>query len=214
MSSNLASYYHERANEYERVYAKPERQTDIGRSIDLIQDLFRDKEVLEIACGTGFWTSYISDVARSLLAIDVNKSVIDIALKKNFSNPAVKFEITDFYDFRAAKKYESLFGGFIWSHIPKQDLNHFYKTVNNLASKDGRIVLMDNFYVEGSNLPITRTDGQGNTFQTRSLSDGSIHEVLKNFATEAYFRETLSGLGTDIGFTSLKYFWIASYRPL
>lgn len=214
MSSNLASYYHNRANEYERVYAKPERQSDIGQSIRLIQDLFRNKEVLEIACGTGFWTTYISEVATSLLATDVNKAVIDIARKKEFSNPAVKFEITDFYDFRGAKKFESLFGGFIWSHIPKEELGSFYKTINSFVNKDGLVVLMDNFYVPGSNQPVTRTDENQNTFQTRSLSDGSVHEILKNFATEASFRESVAPYGKDVNFTSLKYFWIASYRPV
>jgi hypothetical protein len=34
-----------------------------------------------------------------------------------------------------------------------------------------------------SNTPISRRDADGNTYQRRTLDDGSVHEVLKNFPT-------------------------------
>ena len=45
--------------------------------------------------------------------------------------------------------------------------------------------MLDNQYVLGSSTPISRTDAEGNTYQTRPLKDGSSHEVLKNFPTHA-----------------------------
>jgi len=214
MKNDLVSYYHQRAKEYEKIYSKPERQNDILQSAEQLQDLFRDKDIFEIACGTGFWTQFISQSARSVLATDVNLAVIEIARQKKISNPAVVFEVADLYKFNPDKKFQSVFGGFIWSHILKQDLPQFYKTLNSFVGKDGTIVLMDNRYVEGSNHPITRTDEFGNTYQVRKLEDGSTHEVLKNFATEEFLKQVLEGLGAELVFIPLNYFWILSYKPI
>jgi hypothetical protein len=53
MNSNIVSYYRHRANEYEKIYSKPERQNDLLQAAHILQDVFRDKNVFEIACGTG-----------------------------------------------------------------------------------------------------------------------------------------------------------------
>jgi SAM-dependent methyltransferase len=214
MSQDLINYYRDRAKEYENIYFKPERQEDIKASCEFLQQLFKDKDVFEIACGTGFWTQFIAQSAKSVLATDINLAVIEIALKKEIIHPDVKFEVADFYKFDPGKKFQSLFGGFIWSHILKQDLGHFFKTINNFVEKDGTVVLMDNAYVEGSNHPVTETDASGNTYQTRKLQDGSSHKVLKNFATEDFLRDKLKHLATEIRFIQRTYFWILIYKPV
>jgi SAM-dependent methyltransferase len=214
MNNDLVKYYKDRASEYERIYYKPERQEDLKSSAVHLQELFKEKEVFEIACGTGFWTERILKTAHSVLASDINLSVLEVAKQKEFvkENPNIRFEVADIYNFQPAKKYESLFGGFIWSHIPKQELDYFFETLNNFVLRGGTIVLMDNAYVEGSNLPITETDAHGNTFQTRKLDDGSTHKVLKNFATESFLKEKIKGFATEINFIQMKYFWILSYK--
>jgi demethylmenaquinone methyltransferase/2-methoxy-6-polyprenyl-1,4-benzoquinol methylase len=72
--------------------------------------------------------------------------------------------------------------------------------------------MIDNAYVEGSSTPISRQYPEGNTYQIRRLQDGSEHEVLKNFPTEAKFHESLSMHATDIAVRFLDYFWIVEYR--
>ena len=74
-----------------------------------------------------------------------------------------------------------------------------------------RVVLMDNAFVEGDSTPISRTDAEGNGYQRRHLSDGSQHEVMKNFPTEAEFRPLLAGHAHEIRWQPLRYFWTLSY---
>ena len=50
----LTHYYAARAREYERIYAKPERQSDLERVKAQLPPLFAGCRVLEIACGTGY----------------------------------------------------------------------------------------------------------------------------------------------------------------
>jgi 2-polyprenyl-3-methyl-5-hydroxy-6-metoxy-1,4-benzoquinol methylase len=214
MNTDLIQYYKERAKEYEQVYLKPERQDDIQNATSILQEQFLEKEVFEIACGTGFWTERIAQTATSILATDINETVLEVARQKKYSPAHVTFERTDIFNYCSEHKYESLFGGFIWSHIPLQSIDKFLRILNSFTSPDGTIVLIDNNFVQGSNSPITYTDEDENTFQTRRLEDGTMHLIMKNFPTENFLREKLADMAFDIQYIKLKYFWILSYKPL
>jgi len=212
MNQDLISYYKDRAKEYEKVYLKPERQEDLLKATTVLQNLLFQKTVLEIACGTGYWTEKIAETAASVYATDINESVIDIARSKYYKNK-VAFALADIYNFTPEKKNESVFGGFIWSHILLQDLDKFINKVQDFVALDGTIVFMDNNYVEGSNHAITKTDEQGNTYQTRKLENGTSHLVLKNFPTKDFIFQKLSSIATEINFINFTYYWIVSCNP-
>ncbi len=209
MNTDLVKYYKDRAREYEKIYSKPERQEELGTSAEILQKLFLDKSLLEIACGTGYWTEKIANVAKSIHATDINEAVVTIAKQKHYLNNNVVFAIEDIFNPTSTKKYSDLFAGFIWSHIYLQDLPHFIDRLASLVLPGGKIVLMDNNFVEGSNLPITNTNTFGNTYQTRKLSDGTTHLVLKNFPSEDFLKQQLGKITDTIEIISLSYFWIA-----
>ena len=79
---NLMAYYAARAAEYDDVYRKPERQDDIRSLRTLLRELLSGHSVLEVACGTGFWTEEIAVTASHILATDVNESVLEIASER------------------------------------------------------------------------------------------------------------------------------------
>lgn len=213
MNTDLISYYKDRAKEYEKIYSKPERQVELLVAGQILQDTFAGKNVFEIACGTGYWTQKISATAKSIFATDINDTVIEIAKHKGYAPAKVDFQKVNIFDLaNTDKRRECLFGGFIWSHIKLEDLANFIKTINNLVQTSGSIVFIDNNYVEGSSHPITDKDDLGNTYQTRTLENGTIHKVLKNFPTETFIRQLLADKATDIEFINLNYYWILKYR--
>jgi 2-polyprenyl-3-methyl-5-hydroxy-6-metoxy-1,4-benzoquinol methylase len=212
MNLDLVSYYKDRAKEYEKVYAKPERQDDLFLIEQFLQDIFRGKNVLEIACGTGYWTQRIAKTAHAILATDVNETVIEIAKLKYYTPANVDFKIIDIFNVNETSKHESLFGGFIWSHIKLQDLKKFIEVCHCFVEKNGTVVFIDNNFIEGSSLPVTETDNFGNTYQTRKLENGTVHKVLKNFSTKAFIEELLADKANDIQFLDLRYYWILRYR--
>jgi SAM-dependent methyltransferase len=214
VNSDIISYYKDRAQEYEKVYNKPERLEDLLVVEQILKDTFTNKCVFEIACGTGYWTQKISETAKSILATDINDAVIEIAKSKNYFKANVDFQTRDIFNLTKMDKHESLFGGFIWSHLKLSDLNNFLNTINNIVQTSGTIVFIDNNYVEGSNLAITSRDNFGNTYQTRALENGATYKVLKNFPTEMFIRQLLSGRATNIDFINLKYYWILKYNNI
>jgi demethylmenaquinone methyltransferase/2-methoxy-6-polyprenyl-1,4-benzoquinol methylase len=71
--------------------------------------------------------------------------------------------------------------------------------------------MLDNRFVAGSSTPIVRRDDDGNTYQQRTLDDGSVHEVLKNFpAREAAFA-ALGARARDPQWIEHVHYWILSY---
>lgn len=214
MNSDLVAYYRDRAKEYEKIYSKPERQADLLAATVKLQHLFAGLDLLEIACGTGYWTEKIAVSARSVLATDINAEVIEIARQKKFPHNNVSLEVQDLHKINSDVKFDGVFGGFIWSHIPVEQLGSFVDTIHQHVEKDGLVVFMDNCYVEGSNIPISETDTSGNTYQTRFLADGTEHKVMKNFPTKEFLLNVVGEKGEEFSFIQLEYFWILSYRAV
>ena len=206
----LEAYYARRAAEYETIFSKPERQADLARMRSDIPALFEGRRVLEIACGTGYWTPLIAARAKSVLALDYNEQTLAIARTKAYPKANVDFLQGDAYALPDWKeKFSACYAGFWWSHVPLSRLDAFLRGLHERLEPGAVVAFMDNRYVEGSSTPLSRRDAEGNTYQTRRLADGSTHEVLKNFPTPRELRERL---GADVRVTEYEYYWIASYR--
>ena len=68
----MEKYYSKRAAEYEQIYQKPERQHELDWLRQRIPALLEGRTVLEVACGTGYWTQFIARAARKVHACDIN----------------------------------------------------------------------------------------------------------------------------------------------
>jgi demethylmenaquinone methyltransferase/2-methoxy-6-polyprenyl-1,4-benzoquinol methylase len=215
IETKMVGYYAGRAAEYERIYHKPERQADLRELRDFVERTFAGLDVFELACGTGYWTEILSRSAGSVFATDINEEVLDIARAKLSENRNTIFGREDAYDLPAlTQNFNGGLAVFWWSHIPKGKLREFLAGLHRLFLPTARIVFIDNRYVEGSSTPVSRADEDGNTYQIRRLDDGSTHEVLKNFPTEAALREAVYGLALEVEIEFLQYYWILSYSPL
>ena len=209
----LQDYYARRAHEYERIYGKPERQADLARLRESIPSMFDGRDVLEIACGTGYWTQYVATRAASVLATDVNEEVLELARLKPFPRGNVEFACVDIYsESDLPRQFDAGLGAFWWSHVPRQGQSRFIEHFHRRLQPGAVVVFLDNRYVEGSSTPLTRTDKHGNTFQTRALDDGSSYEVLKNIPDESELAGALGDSARALEYVELDYFWYLTYR--
>jgi demethylmenaquinone methyltransferase/2-methoxy-6-polyprenyl-1,4-benzoquinol methylase len=214
IDSALPAYYALRAKEYERIFEKPERQSDLRALRSFVVEAFAGRHVLEIACGTGYWTQVLARTAASVTAIDVNDDVLEIARAKPIERANVVFQREDAYGLPAfPQRFSGGLAGFWWSHVPKARLRSFLGGLHRTLAPGALMTFIDNAYVEGSSTPVSRRDADGNTYQNRTLDDGSTHEVLKNFPTEDELRRAVEGLGTQVRVGFLPYFWILTYVP-
>jgi ubiquinone/menaquinone biosynthesis C-methylase UbiE len=208
-SPELVDYYRHRAAEYEAIYAKRERQRDLAHLREAIPARLRGARVLEIACGTGYWTQLVAAVAAQVVATDLAEEPMQIARSKTYARDPV-FSIADAYALpEALGRFDAALAVFWWSHVPRQRIGEFLASLHRRLEPGARVVLMDNLYVEGSSTAISEIDVHGNTYQLRRLGDGSEVRVLKNFPSEDELRSQLPG---RLSYEALEYYWLAQYR--
>ncbi len=212
LANSLADYYAQRAPLYDAVYDKPERQADLAILRRRVADILGGHQVLEIACGTGYWTEVIAPGAASVLATDINQAVIDIAQGKGIAADKVQFALADAFDLPEVGNISACFAGFWWSHVQRQDQENFLSALRVRLGKDVLLVLLDNNYVEGSSTVTARTDAEGNTYQIRDLPDGSRMEVIKNFPADSFLRKKLGFATKDIRIVRLEHYWMLTCR--
>src|ERR1700687_1968580 len=129
---HLEQYYAKRASQYEQVYEKPERQHELEWLRGRIPELFRNRTVLEVACGTGYWTQFIARKAARVYACDINEAVLEIAREKPIAAGRVSFFKADAVTLEGVPgDCDAAFAGFWWSHVKKSELAQF---VANLAA--------------------------------------------------------------------------------
>ena len=208
----MQAYYAARAREYDRVYDKLERQADLRAIERWLPPLFTGARVLEVACGTGYWTQFIAPVASQVLAVDAAAETLAIA-RRRVPQSAVEFVVGDAYALPArAARFDAAFAGFWFSHVPKSRRLEFLRGLHAALHPGARVILLDNRYVDGSSTSIFERDAEGNTFQLRPLSDGSTHRVLKNFPSEHELRSQLADRGKNITFTTWPHYWALAYE--
>jgi ubiquinone/menaquinone biosynthesis C-methylase UbiE len=115
----LQMYYAARAPEYDDVYRKPERQQDLRAIEQWLPRRFTDATVLEIACGTGYWTQFIAQTARHIHAVDAAPQTLRVA-KDRVPADKVTFVTGDAYQLPLhLGRFGAAFAGFWFSHVPK-----------------------------------------------------------------------------------------------
>jgi demethylmenaquinone methyltransferase/2-methoxy-6-polyprenyl-1,4-benzoquinol methylase len=209
----MQSYYAARADEYDLVYQKPERQSDLRQIERWLPPVLAGASVLEIACGTGYWTRFIAPVASAVFAIDSSPEVLRIARQRVVA-PNASFQSGDAYALpRPGPPFDAAFAGFWFSHVPLERQREFLLGLHAALRPGARVVLLDNLFVEGSSSPIAERDAAGNAYQHRRLRDGSTHRVLKNFPTQADLLSLVQdGLGRSPVHHRWQYYWAFEYR--
>ncbi len=210
MREVMKKYYAQRAINYESIYQEPERQADLAAMEERLCRVLEGRRVLEVACGTGYWTERYAPVATSVLATDNNQVMLDNAQSKEYPPERVAFSLADVFAMPAAngEKFSACFAGFLWSHIEREEQAEVLAEIVKVVGKGSLLVLLDDNDVEGSSLPIARTDLEGNTFQLRAQEDGTRVEIVKNFHTDSFLRKRIGLAARDIRVFRNEHYWM------
>ena len=192
----MLDYYNKRLKEYEAIYAKPERQNDLQKLVARLQADIKNCMVLELACGTGWWTEKLAAHASSWTATDADPAALEIVQQKTIQGLSTT-QLLNAYQPQVNELVDCVFAAHWYSHLKLKEQQAFFEAVHTCLKPGGCLIMLDNKYVSGSSTSISRTDTIGNTYQRRPLKDGSTHEVLKNFPTQDQLHQS----GTAFAFT-------------
>ena len=212
ITEQSAQFYAKSASNHDRVYDKPERLHDLAAMRTHVADALRGHVVLELACGTGYWTSIIAASADSVVATDINAEMIALAKLRALPSDKVTLRVADANALPDdIGSFTAVFIGFWWSHVKRETQERF---LAQLRAKLGDIlvVLLDDAYVEGSSDTVARTDMEGNTYQIRVAPDGERYEIPKTYPSDSALRKKLASSVREIRVVRTEFYWMLTCR--
>jgi SAM-dependent methyltransferase len=147
--------------------------------------------------------------ADRVVATDINRETLAIAEGRAYPRGNVEFRIADAYAPEAVSgDFDCVVAGYFLSHVSRDRVAPFMQSLVDRVGRGGRVLMVDNLYVDDSSLPISRTDTDGNTYQTRTLDSGQRFEVLKNFYDTAELEQLARPYSAAIAIAPLTYYWL------
>lgn len=144
--------------------------------------------VLELGCGHGDASKTIVHGATCVVATDPADLPADVG------------------------GFDAVLLGFVWSRLKREAHERYLKQLRARLGKDVLVVMLDDCYVEGSSLPVARTDLQGNTYQMETAPGGGQVEMPKCYPTDSTLRKRLSDAVREIKIQRWERYWVLSCR--
>jgi demethylmenaquinone methyltransferase/2-methoxy-6-polyprenyl-1,4-benzoquinol methylase len=190
--AEITAEYYELQSEYyhEKYYGNRSRADDVLKNeIDLLQNTFCSLDVMEIACGTGFWTESVAKTADSVYATDINTSMIDVARRRLAHLHNISYGVSDaFRVSREPRKYSGAFCVLFWCHIPVQRIEDFLSALCASLKPGSPVIFVDQ--LEDSDVKNHTTDRYGNRTAKRKI-DGKPFFIVKNVPSAAQLHNYL-----------------------
>jgi 2-polyprenyl-3-methyl-5-hydroxy-6-metoxy-1,4-benzoquinol methylase len=192
--AEMQVYYERRAEVYDASmgYDNPEIVRSLEPIFETLCDEMRGRSVLEIACGPGFWTRRVAEVASFVLASDYNEATLRMARAKRIDPARVTFVRADAFDLSSIEgTFTGAFAVDWLAHVPISRLHGFLHALHGRLAPGARVVFCDQTPKPESITGIH--DAEGNHLQERVLLDGSQHRVIKHFFADSELRHALAG---------------------
>ena len=181
LKKDIEEYYSERASVFDETsgYNDPEAEKLREPIKQRFREIFRGRNVLEIACGSGYWTAVIGQAAESVLAIDNNRSLLEQAQDRCCNQTNIHFQLADAYTLEGGPGgFNAAFGHGWWSHLPKKNIKTFLTALHSKLNPGALVLFNDQLPYDGF---YRKTDKAGNTLEQRILPNTRSFMIVKNF---------------------------------
>jgi SAM-dependent methyltransferase len=211
-------YYSERAGEYEDWWFRRGRY-DHGReanaawfaeAAEVQADLDRFEpsgRVLELACGTGLWTSRLAAHATHVTALDSSAEALEIARGKV---PAanVDYVHADLFAWEPEHTYDVCFFSFWLSHVPKERWQSFWGKVRGALAPHGRVYVLDSARSSRASARDHTLQDAGEEMMLRRLADGREYHIVKHWFQADPLQLHLAELGWSAHLQTTREFFV------
>ncbi len=199
------AYYRARVPEYDEWYRR-EGRYDRGAAHrrawrDELQRVERRlraegprEHALELACGTGYWTRVLAQIAQRVTAVDASPEAI-LRNREGVGSDRVSYVVADLYDQTPAPVHDLVFFGFWLSHVPPARFEAFWERVAGALAPGGRVFFVDSALTPESTARDHTIDDPARGTVRRRLNDGREFEIVKVFHEPAVLEARLRSLG-------------------
>jgi demethylmenaquinone methyltransferase/2-methoxy-6-polyprenyl-1,4-benzoquinol methylase len=204
------AYYRARAGEYDDTMRQLGRYASLGggvagrsgeqdgRDVAIVLEALDGMRpfdaVLELACGTGWWTQWLAEHGRRVTAVDAAEEML--ALNRERVKAAnVKYIAADVFAWKPDRKFDLVFFAFWLSHVPHDRFAPFWQLVGDSLAPHGRVFFVDELDTEEARGQETRVGGDA---VLRTLEDGRQFRAVKVFYQPSELEAKLRTLGWNV----------------
>lgn len=215
-------YYRSRAPEYDEWFQRqgrydrgPEQQRLWLEEVEALRQALAGAglrgHLLELACGTGWWTEVLLEHASRITALDASPEVIALNRARLASHartlPPVGYVRANVFDWHPPQRYDGVFFGFWLSHVPPVLFERFWHIVEACLAPGGRVFFVDSLEHPEHAARDNPLERAAEARVRRVLNDGREFEIIKVFHDPQELARRLAGLGWsfEIGATP-RYF--------
>jgi SAM-dependent methyltransferase len=206
------AYYRARAGEYDEWFFRQGRHdrgpeynrrwfSEVHRVRRELDGFGPTGDVLELACGTGLWTTELARHADSITAVDASPEVLEInrsRLRDADPETPINYVRADLFDWRPERRYDAVFFGFWLSHVPPDRFAAFWDLVRSALGPGGRVFFVDSQRTETwAEKERLGRDPRGHT-TLRQLNDGREFRIVKIFYRPEALEARLAALGWNV----------------
>jgi SAM-dependent methyltransferase len=172
-----------------------------GQLAEILTELKAEAQgrtVLEVACGTGYWTQHVAPVSRLTVATDYSKEMLAVASSARI--PHVRFVCEDAYELSKVGEERFDFGfAMHWvSHIPMARWDEFFRRFHARLKPGAKVILCDDIRRTNDTDPYYSKLDSRDTFEIRRLPEGGEYEIVKTYFTPESLRSLLSPYAIDL----------------
>jgi SAM-dependent methyltransferase len=186
-----------------------------GQLLEIIAELTaqaRDRTVLEIACGTGYWTRHVGPVSIATTATDFSGAMLGIARSQSIAN--ARFLLEDAYSLTGVGDARFDFGfAMHWlSHVPLARWPEFFTAFHARLKPGAKVLLADDIRRPDDGDPYYCKIGARDTFEIRRLPNGESYEIVKNYFTPDELRARLQPFAENLQIRYERPRWWLTYE--
>ncbi len=212
------AYYRARAAEYEDWFLRKGRY-DHGsewnakwfKEVEEVQqslDRFKPTgKILELACGTGWWTAYLAKYTDHLTAVDASPEMLAIN-RQRVQGSKVEYIQADVFNWKPKGRYDVVFFGFWLSHVPPEKFEIFWDIVRSCLNPKSRIFFVDSLRSETSGTTDHQIVKVGEAMSRRKLSDGREFCIVKVFYKPSVLTAKLKDLGWKVSVRTTTHYFL------
>lgn len=169
-------------------------------------------DVLELAGGTGWWTSQLARRADRLTVLDSSAEALRLN-RDRAGRDDIEWVEADVFSWQPSRPYDVVFFSFWLSHVPRDLFGTFWMLVGECLTASGRVFLIDNRHDPSRSRPDPYVTGGSDDVQIRKLDDGSQHRVVKVFYEPRELADLLEAHGWHAEISGNRSFIYGSARP-
>jgi demethylmenaquinone methyltransferase/2-methoxy-6-polyprenyl-1,4-benzoquinol methylase len=184
-------YYRARAKEYDESISGASELFEAGKS--LLLELGNFDSVLELACGTGYWTETLLKMGSAVTALDAAPEMLEIA-RARLGSERIRYQHADLFKWQPVEEFDLVFFANWLSHVPPDALDDFFARVRRSLRRSGSVAILDQHAPSIADEVIAKED----IYAVRPLEDGRKFTIVKAFYDLKELESKLNKFGFEV----------------